>query len=477
MENFINKLADYGLSIEDWESVFYTIIGKKDGRLDIEWSEVVDQYEVKVKSDSIRKANDTPWGGYMVSKYYEYKNGIENVKSHQDSSIEFTLKDIELEKEVELEDEDLKKLQSSYRSETSINKDGSMTSDRLILIKEDDLKNPNTILKLHGFDTSSWELVSARNNIWNVYSKKDGINELYSSKIVTRPKTTVTFEDVKSLYLDLIKTHKSPTIEKYEVKTTGRMIEVPILDLHIGKYSTPDYVGDGNEYNLEIAKECFHEVIDTTIAELKYQNQVVKKILFPIGNDLLHIDNAFLSTTNGTPQDTNMTHQAIFKETVLLLIEGIEKLSKAFECEVKVFNVNGNHDFMSSYHALMSLWCYFHNNENVDVDLNMSSRHYERFGNCLIGFAHGDKEGKRIQGVMQGECKDWSDCKYREFHLGHLHSEQVIEINGLKIRNLPSVTATDRWHHTSAYVGALRTCQVFVWDYDKGLVGTIYVNV
>lgn len=466
MDMFIKKLQEYGISLEEWEVVHYSIVEKKDGISDADWYDILDKYNISISKDGLRKANDTPWGGYMVSKYYEMKNAMQ-------------LDDCRVleEETVDESTELIKKAQDSYRSESAINNDGSMSSNKLLLISTEDLKNPSNLLKLHGFNCSEWELVSARNNIWNVYSCQDGVKELYSSKIVAKPKTTVSFEDTKKLYLELIEKHTPPTVKKYEVKTSGRMLEIPLVDLHIGKFSTSDYVGEGNDYNLDIAKECFNKVIDSIIAELEYRKQDIKKILFPIGNDLLHFDAVGATTTSGTPQDTNMNHENMFKETVLLLISGIEKLSKAFKCEIKVFNVNGNHDFMSSYHALMSLWCYFHSNENVEVDLGMSPRHYERFGNCLIGFSHGDKEGKRIQGIMQTESKDWSECTYKEFHLGHLHSEQVVELNGLKVRNLPSVTATDKWHHNSGYVGALRTCQSFIWDYDNGLVGTVYVNV
>jgi hypothetical protein len=34
---------------------------------------------------------------------------------------------------------------------------------------------------------------------------------------------------------------------------------------------------------------------------------------------------------------------------------------------------------------------------------------------------------------------------------------------------LSSVTATDSWHYTSGYVGAIATSQSFVWDKERGL--------
>lgn len=399
--------------------------------------------------DTLRKASSQSiFGNVFVSEYFK------------DKSLSNTMSDID-------------KAKLSYKSESSINKDGTLTSDKLIAIKEDELKNPNSLLNAHGFDVKEWELVSARNNIWNVYSKQDGIQELYSSKIVVKPRTEISLEEIKEFYNDLINTYSSPIVKKYENKN-GLLFELPIVDLHLGKFSTTDIVKD--EYNTQIARDCFNKVIDTCISRLRGIN--IEKIIFPIGNDFFHFDTISTTTTGGTPQDTDMKHQTLFKSGVLLLIDGITKLSNELKAPIEVFCVQGNHDFMTSYHAVMSLWCYFHNNENVIVDLSTSPRKYIEFGNCLIGYSHGEKEKKRIEKIMQVEAAEsWGRTKFREFHLGHLHSEQVSEDGGVIIRNLSSVTGTDAWHHNSGYIGAIRKCTCFLWDKENGLDSTFNVVI
>lgn len=397
--------------------------------------------------DTLRKASSQSiFGNVFVSEYFKNK------------SMSTSLNDVE-------------KAKSTYKSESSINKDGTFTSDKLIIIKEDDLKNPTSLLKAHGFDVMDWELVSARNNIWNVYSKQDGIQELYSSKIVVKPRTDISLEEIEEFYKELLKEYSSPTIKKYEPKT-GLLFELPIMDLHLGKFSTSDIVAD--EYNSLIARDCFNKVIDTCICRL--MNTDIEKIIFPIGQDYFHFDAVGGTTTGGTPQDSDRKHQTLFKDGVTLLIDGINKLSSELKVPIEVFCVPGNHDFMSSYHAVMSLWCYYHNNENVAVDLSTSPRKYVEFGNCLIGYSHGEKEKKRIEKIMQVEAAEaWGRTKYREFHTGHLHSEHVTEDGGVIIRNLSSVTGTDAWHHNSGYVGAIRKCTCFLWDKECGLDSTFNV--
>lgn len=444
MINFEEELQKIGLTAETYESACRDIDAKQSGSMDIDWSEIKEKYGIMLNSDTIRRANGGVFGGYFRSEYFKNKSSSPFLEA-----------------------------KTTYKTETSINKDGTFTSDKLISIKEDELKNPLSLLKAHGFDVKEWELVSARNNIWNVYSKQDGIQELYSSKIVVKPRTDISLEEIKEFYEDLINTYSSPVVQKYE-NTNGLMFELPIVDLHLGKFSTTDIVA--NEYNTQIARDCFNKVIDTCISRLKDVN--IEKIIFPIGNDFFHYDTVASTTTGGTSQDTDVKYQTLFKNGVLLLVNGITKLSKELKAPIEVFCVQGNHDFMSSYHALMSLWCYFHNNENVTVDLGTSPRKYIQFGKCLVGFAHGDKEKKRIEKIMQVEAvKMWGDSVYREFHIAHLHSEQVREDGGIIIRNLSSITGTDAWHHNSGFVGAIRKCTCFLWDKENGLDSTFNVVI
>lgn len=133
----------------------------------------------------------------------------------------------------------------------------------------------------------------------------------------------------------------------------------------------------------------------------------------------------------------------------------------------------------NAWHVVMTLWAYFHEDPNVLVDVDMHPRKYREWGNSLIMYAHGDKEGKRVDKVMQVEAREaFGRTKYHEAHLAHLHSEQAIkELGGLIIRNLPSVTGEDNWSHESGFIGAVRKCICFIWDKEKGLKGTTNIVI
>ena len=444
--NLMDEISKVGLTKEQYEECIQLIIDKKNNIRDIDWQEICELYNLTISPDTLRKANGTVFGGSFIAEYFKNKK----------NNIEYSVED----------------LQKNYSSETSINKDGTYSSNKLLAMNEVQSKDANYILKAHGFDSSCWKIVSARNNIRQVISKQDGIVTLYASFITVKPIVNLTLEQIDSFYKGLIEKYPRPKVYKHSNCNDGFLLEIPIEDVHFGKLSLSEDVAE--PYNFNLAKERFGYVIDDVIQSVEGMN--IEKIVFPIGSDYFHTDNVNSSTTSGTRQDTDLSPQLIFKYGLECLIENIIKLKKI--APVEVFCINGNHDFLSSYHAICSLQCYFHNDENVIVNTDTSPRKYIEFGNCLIGFSHGNQEKKRIDGLMQIEAREaWGRTKYHEFHCGHLHSEQTREANGVIIRNLSSFTGTDIWHHNSGYVGAIKKCMSFLWDKNKGLRNIIITTI
>lgn len=250
------------------------------------------------------------------------------------------------------------------------------------------------------------------------------------------------------------------------------MLEIPIVDLHLDKLSWEPETN--NEYNSDIAKERFISVINDVLE--RTEDKEFEKVLFPIGNDFFHYDDIEGHTTFGTKQTIGGRWQKMFIDGVELLVAAIKQLANTCPT-VDVFLVPGNHDKQTSFYALMYLSAYFNNTTTVEVDISPKTRKYRKFGSNLLGFTHMDKEKKRIFGNMQVEVpKLWGETKYREWHGGHLHSEQVEEKNGVIVRNLSSVTANDDWHYEKGYLSQPKS-QSFIWHKEKGLQNILITNI
>ena len=152
MDRYEELLHKYGLTPKTYEQCLQEIHDKVLGIDDQDWSDIVAKYNLPMSKDTVRKASSQEiFGNVFVMDYFRNKqNKQSDIKLNNDTT-------------------------QNYRTEIAINKDGSFLSNKLITMSEDDLKNPESLLKAHGFDVREWELVSAKNNAWNAYSKQDGI--------------------------------------------------------------------------------------------------------------------------------------------------------------------------------------------------------------------------------------------------------------------------------------------------------------
>lgn len=362
----------------------------------------------------------------------------------------------------------------NFKESIEINKDGSQSSNKLIKMSIEDSKDVNYLLKAHGYEPDLWELNSARSNIWNSYSKKDGIMQLYASKISVKPKKDeLSLESIRSMFKEMSDNYIRPTHNPIRYSKNGMMLEVSIADIHLGKLA---WQGDSNDtYNWEIARERFFHIINDVLT--RTQAYKFEKILFCWSNDFFHYDGLTKTTTGGTPQDTDLKFAQMYKIGTNMLVEAVDILSQF--APVETFYVGANHDKLTSYVATEHLAAWYRNDPNVTVDTDPKIRKYVEFGKCLIQFSHGHAEGKRIGEVMPVEAREaWGRTIYHEVHAGHFHSEKTVtKDNGVIVRYLNSPTGTDTWHFESAYVGALKVGQAFIWDKELGLLDAIYTTV
>jgi len=448
LQNFIEELAKYGLTQETYEAACNDIDMKQDGSVDLDWSEITQKHGIKLNPDSVRKANGTPFGGTFRTAYFKNK------------SISSSITDTE-------------KAKSAYKSEQSINKDGTYTSNKLISITQDELKNPVSLLEAHGFDIKDWELVSARNNIWNVYSKQDGIQELYSSKIVVKPKEqTIDYDRINEWFNKLDRTYSLPALKTSDGYLNGnKCLLIDIADLHLNLQAT--MFSTGNEYNCEIAEKLFFYVIEDILSRVEKYN--FNKIIFCIGGDMLNGDSISGSTTKGTPQDSDLLYFDATEKLYAMTIKAIDILKQ--KAPVDVIYISGNHDQLSSYKLAKFIEAWYRNDKNVIVDYSPLPRKYIKFGRTLFAFAH-DGNIKTLPRLIADEAREyWSDIDTTEVFLQHLHTEQVLtEEYNMRIQRLPTISAKSDWTVNKGF-GSKRQCKTFIFDIEDGLTDVLYTPI
>jgi len=352
----------------------------------------------------------------------------------------------------------------NYKESVEIKSDNSQVSDKLIAMSLEESKDPDFVLRSHGYSPDEWVITSAKNSMWNMNTKADGIKILYSSKISVKPYTKLFDTNwIKTVLggLDL----DSPVVEQKSYNIKGKTLEINLADVHIDKLCCVDETR--NEYSTEIGIQRLWQVINDIIDKVKFYN--IKKIIFPFGQDVANIDNIFNSTTKSTPQDTDVKYDVMYKLLLKNIIQIVHKLTDI--APVLVIYVGGNHDKVTSFTMTEAMYWHFLNNDNVEVDSVFNNRKYILIGKNLVGFAHGADERKNIVYCMQNDVPElWGKAKYREFHLSHFHKEKMTdEQNGIIFRWISAICGNDAWTYNSGYVGAQKKAQSFIWDDDKGL--------
>jgi len=352
--------------------------------------------------------------------------------------------------------------------------DGSQTTQRMLLLSEEEKLNPTRIMELMGYDPVQWKLETCKTKraYWDVSMKIDGTSEkhtnhAYMVTVTVKPTgAQIDSKFIKEVFANL----QPPKLKEYRYQQGSCMLELPIMDVHFAKMAWREETGQ--DYDMKIAAIRFEHVVLNTLATVKQYGLAVEKIIFPIGQDFFHFDTLNNTTTAGTQMDSDTRWQKMYSTGVDLLIWAVEQLRSI--APVQCMYVSGNHDKMLSYFATKHLQAYFRNTESVTVDVTPTPRKYVKYGKCLIGYSHGKEEGKRIDGIMQVEEPQlWGDSLYREWHLGDLHHEEVKEENGIIFRRISAITGTDAWHNEKAYKGAVQKAVAYLWDAEQGCFTTI----
>jgi hypothetical protein len=377
----------------------------------------------------------------------------------------------ELKKQNKLPTKDGENIENIYKTTIEIGKDNTQTSDRLIRMSEEDAKDVDYLLKAHGYDILQWELVSARNNIWNVYSKQDGVQILYSSKITVKPRSEYLWneEDIQRI-INNIRIDYSDKIniipKRYD--DSGNILVLPIADFHYNLLA--DEYSTGNNYNTEIAKEYYYHVLNDVVERTMHER--FEKVLFVVGNDFVNADNINGTTTKGTPQDNNTAWFNIINNVTQLIVDGVSILGTI--APVDVLYVPSNHDLHTMYGIMQIVNAWFRNDKNVKVDSSPLPRKYYKFGETLLGFSHDIKVKDALQ-IFTSEAKDmWSYCTHMIWILAHLHKQMIYDKQGyLEIKRLPTISGWSRWSNNNGYVQSDKKNQAFIINKDLGITNVI----
>jgi hypothetical protein len=207
-----------------------------------------------------------------------------------------------------------------------------------------------------------------------------------------------------------------------------------------------------------------------------------EEVFMPFGNDFVHVDNIFHTTTAGTGQPEAESWHRVYLYAEKIAIDMVRRLLKV--APVKIYEVPGNHSRMTDFTLARVLKAQFSNCRDVYIDASSSPYKFHKYGNSLIGYEHGHSVSAiRLAALMAQERKeDWKNTEYRVWHIGDQHREgsskpSMLEEQGVSVDFLPGLCAPNEWHRIKAFNHQKRGAMAFVYDYNEGQIARLQYNI
>ena len=324
--------------------------------------------------------------------------------------------------------------------ELTINQDGSQTSITRIQMTSEQAKDPDFVLRAHGFDSTKWDIISLKNNFWQMGSKDSDPVDLYQSKITVKPKSDdeLTPQDIANLFKADIK----PYTVNQVARDTHNLV-VPLPDLHFGITTLEDVKGHLDRL-LELINKGYKTIVIEQLGDLFHSSQMWSS-----------------QTLKGTLLDEVNMVQAVedAKQFFDVLVTAALQNSTTLHIKQMAGNHSGNMEYMFMEYLKAKY-------PQVVIKNNIKFRDAYLLDNVGIMLAHGDLAPKNLPMLMANEFGGvWSLSHSREIHKGHFHNEKTVDNGCVISRQLGTVKPNDKYEIMNGWT--LSKKELYALEYDS----------
>lgn len=319
-----------------------------------------------------------------------------------------------------------------------------------------------------GIDLSIWECTRFRTGTWGNPEKP-----MFSCRAEFAKKSALgTSQD--QLFTDALNywRTKSKFVPKVK-KTKGAKeycLQIAITDHHVGANSWGEQTG--RSWDIQIAVEEYLKAVKFFL-----DNCPVKptQIVFQIGGDMMHYFSDMPQTKSGHILDVDSRFELMFSSTMEAYKTAIDMCLKV--APTHIIPTQANHDGVLTFSSAHVLSAYYHNNENLTVDMTPRNRIYHRWHKHLTMFTHGDKcKPDKLPEVMAAERpSDWAETNTHRVLIGHVHHEKCMKfiysntLSDCEVQICPTLFPGDRWAIENGYLSGKTAALAFVLDPRGGV--------
>ena len=378
-------------------------------------------------------------------------------------------------------DEGLTDKENSEKGERSV-------TSRVILAEgEVGVRSLEELLEAVNADEEVWEVREWEANSWPVAGKRrKGRDEevfgltLFQVKAKLKRKVDRAIVTAGGYLADKIKPTPRRTKKLPKPRRDGQLLMINLYDAHIGAYGwAPETMGN---WDTEKARARVIDAVDEILTEASHYP--IDRILIPIGNDFVHIDNTRGETAKGTRLDFDTRYAKVIV-TAHEVLEHIAERAVEMGVPVEFVFVPGNHDRHASFHLVHWLKARYASEPLIEVDVSPTKRKYRRYGVNAFQLSHGELEKKdRLPRIFAEEfgpaLEDpaaWGETRNRESHVGHVHQRQKdrypleTPFNGVTVIVNPALCNLDAYHFEQGFIGGPPAADAYRYDLFNGRVG------
>tara|TARA_A100000171_G_scaffold53092_1_gene76739 strand:+ start:13509 stop:14633 length:1125 start_codon:yes stop_codon:yes gene_type:complete len=277
-------------------------------------------------------------------------------------------------------------------------------------------------------------------------------------------------KDTLHMWVDELPQVKKTVKSKH--KYEDMLAVYPLGDPHIGMFSWKKETGE--VWDLAEAERVFAGVFDRVIKSAPPCNEAV---ILNLG-DFFHYDNMEGTTTrSGHALDRDGQYAAMV-QIGIQIIRRMITTALGHHKRVRVINVIGNHDDVSSIFLGACLKHVYEKEPRVTIDDNPTPFHYIKFGKVLLGAHHGHScKADKLPGVMATDkAKAWGDTEHRYWLTGHIHHDSMKEYAGCKVESFRTLAAKDAYATWGGWRSG-RDTKAIVYHKDHGEVERHTINI
>lgn len=169
----------------------------------------------------------------------------------------------------------------------TVYENGMVEAQKVVEYSKEVFGDKRKMLEYLGYNADEWEFVFLTTSMWNQHTKEQTTKQLYAVKFKIKPliKTLTldkALESAKEVFNEGIEPIKFKK-EKKKKLNDELLIEIPAIELHLGKYA--EELESGQNYGTEIAKSRFYEIL----RQILEMQEIVRadRCVVMIGNDFL----------------------------------------------------------------------------------------------------------------------------------------------------------------------------------------------